>query len=512
VNNLIKIEPVFSRRKITEPVCFIIPPSTFLLNERVFISNGVLRVGSVLEAENIPIEVLDLSGIKNFLEVVTDYIKEKDYIRKFAVTSTTPQMPAVKLIVDRLREVRGKDIKIIIGGSHVTLVNAAYRKEVLRGISGRATKAMEQIKKMFDVIICGDGERAIFVALGDNPPKIIDADDKKSPLFLDNKALNELPLPARHLVDVSSYHYTIDGVPAISLIAQLGCPFGCGFCGGRESPSLRQIRTRTSDNIVAEMVHLYKTYNMRGFMFYDDELNVNKGIVELMKLITKAQKDLGVEWRLRGFIKSELFTEEQASAMYEAGFRWILVGFESGSPKILEIIGKKATQEENTRCVEIAKKYGLKVKALMSVGHPGESIKTVRETENWLLQVRPDDFDVTIITCYPGTAYYDNAVPCRGEKGMWVYICPKTKAKLSQIEVDYMVTADYFKGDPHGGYKSYVFTESLTQNDLITLRNSVESHVRESLGISFNPSVPAMLYEHSMGQSGFPTNILRVSK
>ena len=28
--------------------------------------------------------------------------------------------------------------------------------------------------------------------------------------------------------------------------------------------------------------------------------------------------------------------EEQAEAMYRAGFRWILVGFESGSPRILK--------------------------------------------------------------------------------------------------------------------------------------------------------------------------------
>jgi anaerobic magnesium-protoporphyrin IX monomethyl ester cyclase len=37
-----------------------------------------------------------------------------------------------------------------------------------------------------------------------------------------------------------------------------------------------------------------------------------------------------------GVIKAELFTDEQAGAMYAAGFRWILVGFESGSSRILE--------------------------------------------------------------------------------------------------------------------------------------------------------------------------------
>ena len=59
--------------------------------------------------------------------------------------------------------------------------------------------------------------------------------------------------------------------------------------------------------------------------------------------------------------------------MSEAGFRWILTGFESGSPRILRNINKRATMQENTRCVEIARRHNLKVKALMSIGHPGES-------------------------------------------------------------------------------------------------------------------------------------------
>jgi len=35
--------------------------------------------------------------------------------------------------------------------------------------------------------------------------------------------------------------------------------------------------------------------------------------------------------------------------------------------------------------------------------------------------------------------------------------------------------------------------------------------VRERLGIPFNPSAPAIAYEHSMGQTALPPNILRAS-
>ena len=95
-------------------------------------------------------------------------------------------------------------------------------------------------------------------------------------------------------------------------------------------------------------------------MLYDDELNVSPKLVELMNLIAQTQVELGVAFRLRGFIKSELFTDEQAEAMYRAGFRWILIGFESGHERILTNIQKKATLADNTRAMEIAKRRGLR--------------------------------------------------------------------------------------------------------------------------------------------------------
>jgi len=491
--------------------CLIIPPSLFLLDERVFITLGILRVAAMLEKRGYPVEVLDLSGIKNYKEVVKIYA-ESSGINTFCLTATTPQMPSVSLITEVIREVKPR-AKIILGGPHITLINAAYRNEMKRGVDGRAAAAMKIYTSMFDVLVAGDGEYAIFPALEPGAPKLINADDPGSALFLTKKQLDELPYPARHLVDVGSYHYSIEGVPATSMIAQLGCPFNCGFCGGRESPMLRRVRMRSSANVVAEMVHLYKTYGFKGFMLYDDELNVNPRMIELMNLVADCQKELGVEFKLRGFVKSELFTDEQAEAMYRAGFRWILAGFESGSPKILNNINKKAFREENTRCVEIARRNGLKVKALMSMGHPGESEETVRHTHDWLMQVKPDDFDVTVITTYPGTPYYDYAVQDEKNRDVWVYSCDGSKDRLYSYEVDYTKVADYYKGAPDGGYRSYVYTDYLSPEKIVQLRDNLENDVRRKLNIPFNPTGTLIRYEHSMGQSGvvLPPNILRTS-
>jgi radical SAM superfamily enzyme YgiQ (UPF0313 family) len=227
-------------------------------------------------------------------------------------------------------------------------------------------------------------------------------------------------------------------------------------------------------------------------------------MIELMGAIEKLSRDLKVEFKLRGFVKAELFTDEQAKAMYRAGFRWILTGFESGSPRILKNIQKRATRADNTRAVELARENGLKVKALMSLGHPGESPETIEETRDWLLGVKPEDFDLTIITTYPGTPYYDSAAEV--EPGIWKYVI--NGDALYGVEVDYTQVADYYKGAP-GEYVSYVYTDFLTREGLPRWRDTVEEEVRQKLGISFNPALPAQRFEHSMGQ--LPSSILKRS-
>jgi radical SAM superfamily enzyme YgiQ (UPF0313 family) len=492
-----------------KPVCLVIPPSGFLLDERVFMSLGILRVAAMLENKGVPVEVLDLSGVENFEEVAALHAKSSE-AEVFGLTATTPQLPAAAKVLKVLRREAPK-ARMILGGPHITLVNAAAKRERRLGTEGRATAAYKHLESLFDTLVAGDGEDAVFDAIRPDAPALVDADDPQSALFLTNQRLDALPFPARHLVDVDSYKYGIEGIRALSMIAQLGCPFECGFCGGRESPMLRRVRMRTTENIVRELEELHRDYGVRAFMLYDDELNVNPKMVELMREIKALQDRLGVEFRLRGFVKSQLFNKEQAEAMYAAGFRWLLTGFESGSPRILENINKKATLEENTRCFEIARAAGLKVKALMSIGHPGENEETIRETKDWLLQVKPDDFDLTIITTYPGTPYYDRSEPAEGRPGWWVYTFPKNGDRLFSKEVDYTEVAEYYKGDPNGGYQAFVETDELTAEQLVSIRDATEAEVREKLNIPYNPANPAKRFEASMGQFGLPPSILRKS-
>lgn len=494
-------------------VTLVTPPSIFLLDERVFINLGILKIASALEARGVAVEHLDLSGTANYLEALDTHLATTRS-RVVGVTTTTPQLPTVVKIIERIRAVR-PDMKVILGGPHVTLTDSAVKLEQRAKRVSRAHLALDRLQSLADVLVSGDGELAIFRALEADAPKLIDGDDPKGGLFLTNALYEATDVPARHLVDMSSYHYEIDGHRSTSLIAQLGCPFGCGFCGGRNSKSLRLIRTRSTESIVAEVRLLYERYGFTGFMFYDDELNVNKNMIGLMNALADLQESLGQEFRFRGFVKSELFNAEQAAAMYRAGFRWLLSGFEAGSPRILENINKRAQLDDNTRAVEVAKAAGLKVKALMSVGHPGESEQTTRETQEWLLKVQPEEFDCTVITTYPGTPYYDEAIEHTNEPGIWTYTQPKTGDQLHAYDIDFLVVADYYKGDPKGGYKAFVYTDFLSAEELVARRNWIEDSVRSALHLPFPQARASLRYEHSFGQGAneeLPGFILRRSE
>jgi radical SAM superfamily enzyme YgiQ (UPF0313 family) len=491
-------------------VALITPPSVFLLDERVFVNLGILKIAAMLEREGYPVEHLDLSGVENYLDALRAYLASTR-ATAVGITATTPQLPSVVPIIETIRAAR-PDLRVILGGPHVTLTHAAVKLERRAGRVSRAHQALARLEALADVLVSGDGERAIFEALEPNASGVIDGDDARGGLLLTSEDYDSTPYPARHLVDLPSYHYEIDGRSATSLIAQLGCPFGCGFCGGRNANALRMVRTRSITSIVDEVRLLHQDYGYTAFMFYDDELNVNKDMVALMDALSDLQDELGADFRLRGFIKAQLFTAAQAAAMYRAGFRWMLTGFESGSPRILDNINKRSTQDENSRCLNFAREAGLKIKALMSIGHPGETEVTVQDTQAWLLRVEPEDFDCTLITTYPGTPYYDEAVPDPQRPGVWTYTYKKTGDRLHAYEIDFLQVADYYKGRPDGGYQSFVFTDALSADRLVVLRAWVEDSVRSALKIPYPHARPGLRFEHSMGQgfnAGLPSYLLR---
>ena len=77
---------------MASPICLITPPSPFLLDERVFLHIGILKIASVLEKQGYQVDFLDLAGVDNYCDVISRYIEENPEITTFGLTATTPQV------------------------------------------------------------------------------------------------------------------------------------------------------------------------------------------------------------------------------------------------------------------------------------------------------------------------------------------------------------------------------------------------------------------------------------
>jgi len=450
-------------------------PSPFLTDQKTLMPLGLLYLGSSVEQSGLECSIIDLAGKKNYIEE-TLLSLEKLNVNSVGIGLTSSQVPIGKEIVSSIRH-QFPSIKIIGGGPHVTHTFLSSFYQPIRN-----KNLMEDLNKTYDVLIMGDAEKAIHIAVKPNSSKLINATVRNSPYYVDSNYLNELPYPARHLIDMKSYHYNlghknISTSNAVNIISQRGCPYSCRFCAGRTNTYGRVLRKTGSPKIVGEIEYLYNTYGYIDYTFYDDELNINCHFSSLLDDLKNLQMKLGKSFRFRCFLRANLITKIQIKELASAGFKVIAIGAESGSDKILKNMSKKVTVENNTNVVEWSKEYGIYTKSIISLGHPGESPETLSETEKWIDKVKLDDVNFTIVECLPSSVYYDNSIY---NNGVWVYTVPETGDKLYDTGVDWTKDVHFFNADPSVEYKSTIYTDYLKQEELVQWHRYFEKKYKDT--------------------------------
>jgi len=220
------------------------------------------------------------------------------------------------------------------------------------------------------------------------------------------KDLDDLPWPDRDLVPAERY---IVGLrtqdPCFMVMASRGCPFRCTFCLWVPVMFNNKVRFRSAGKVVDEILELQRRYGAREVFFHDDTVNITvRRVEELCREIL----DRGVKIGWIANFRADQTTPELFRLMKKAGCTKILLGVESGSQKLLdEAIDKEITLQEVEDTIRWAKEAGIRVHCTYSLGAPGETRETMKETLDFIKKTEPDDIQVSLMTPIPGTPFYE---------------------------------------------------------------------------------------------------------
>ncbi len=218
-----------------------------------------------------------------------------------------------------------------------------------------------------------------------------------------------LPTPW-HLIDVEKYIHSdiyLKGGRNLDIgQTSRGCPFSCGFCSSASIRN-RKWRAMSSEKSLAMIGEAIVKFNLNGFWLRDDEFYIDQkraaGIAE--GLIPFDVKYYTSGTRVDVFNKTP---EEQVELYKRSGAHTLKFGAESGSNRILKLIGKGITKEETLKANLKAKRHGITPAFALMLGFPTETFAEMEETIDMAKQIRKDNPQVQFetmatYTALPGT-------------------------------------------------------------------------------------------------------------
>jgi len=222
--------------------------------------------------------------------------------------------------------------------------------------------------------------------------------------LLDN--LDILDFPAKHLFHKEHYFRDeSDSARFGNMVTSRGCPYGCTYCSNEVFG--RRWRSRSPQNVVAEIKQLMETYGARKFNLMDDAATIDqKRIMEICQLIIDDKLD--IQWTC--VTRLNATSPELLAKMKEAGCVNISYGIESGNPNTLKRIKKGLTVEQAEQAVKYTHEAGVECSVNFMYGFPWETPEDIRKTTEFIKKIRPYITYIQpggVLTPYPATQIYN---------------------------------------------------------------------------------------------------------
>jgi anaerobic magnesium-protoporphyrin IX monomethyl ester cyclase len=386
---------------------------------------GILAVATPLLRAGYQVRIVDSTITPNFQKTVLEELSDALCL---AVSLVTGPMIRETVQIARAAKALYPDLPIVLGGWHPSLLPDQTLAE-----------------QAVDVVVRGQGEFAmleVIQRLEDRASlKGIEGVGYKEDgrlVFNPSRALrplSEMPPKAYHLADFNKYERTC-GRRWAMYISSLACPYNCGYCTNAGVYG-RGWNALEPEQVVEETMDVVKRYRLQLLWIVDDNFLVDReralGIAEGL-----VRRDAKFDWSIQASTNLvDRFTVDELKLLKRSGLSQIAMGADSGSPKVMKLMGKDFQKIETIwAAAEKLHKSGVRPSFNMIFGYPGEGEAEQRESVKLIMDICRKypgaEFWTNIFTPYPGAPIMERAF----ELGIHV---PKTFEEWSDFFPRYTV-------------------------------------------------------------------------
>ena len=265
-----------------------------------------------------------------------------------------------------------------------------------------------------DIVVMGEGEQTLselyeLVKAGESYEDVHGIVYRKDGKVIHNqgraliKDIDDIPEFPYDLFEKDRDKYKDFG----TMVTSRGCPFDCIFCSQR-AISGKAFRYASIERSLSEIDKLINKYNVKTVWFNEDSFAINrKRVLKMCEGIIERGFHKKVEFIAE--LRADSTDRELLTKMYEANFTMLACGAETGSERLMKIINKKETVEQNNEFIRLASEIGIKVSTTYIFGFPTETPEERRETFKLSQRLPLDNVRFNTAIPYPGTYIYELA-------------------------------------------------------------------------------------------------------